>query len=114
MPSSDTQFKPGNSGGPGRGKRLPQDMLDLLECATPKAIQTAIAALDAERPVVVGSGDSAHCEMVPDWDLRLKASEAVLNRRWGKVAQAITGEDGGPIQIQATDLLGILQKMTSK
>jgi hypothetical protein len=31
---------------------------------------------------------------------RVSAAEALLNRGWGKPAQPLTGEDGGPILIQ--------------
>ena len=30
---------------------------------------------------------------------RVKAAEAILDRGWGKPAQAITGEDGGPLAV---------------
>lgn len=32
-------------------------------------------------------------------DVRLRAAVALLDRAWGKPAQAVTGEDGGPIAI---------------
>ncbi len=42
--------------------------------------------------------------MVPDHGERIKAANALLDRRYGKPNQAITGEDGGPLQVQNVDL----------
>lgn len=55
-------------------------------------------ALEAERAVVVGSGDNAMVEMVPDSDLRLKAFREALDRYFGKPKQSVdvgTGGEGG-------------------
>lgn len=37
---------------------------------------------------------------------RVSAAEALLNRGWGKAVQAITGEDGGPIQVSVVRFTG--------
>lgn len=86
----------------------------MLEAATPKAAKTLIDALDAEYAVVVGGGRDAadHIEMVADYDLRVKAANAILDRMYGKPAQEITGPDGNPavVSIDLASMLGRLLK----
>lgn len=55
---------------------------ELARAHTEKAIQTLVDALDNERTAVA-------------------AATALLDRGWGKAAQAITGEDGGAIVTEA-------------
>lgn len=56
-------------------------------------------ALDADRGVVVGSGENAMLEHVPDWDARLRAVREVLDRAYGRPKQALehTGPEGGAL-----------------
>lgn len=81
----------------------------MLAAATPKAAQTLIAALDAEYAVVVGGGDSARMEMVPDYELRVKAANAVLDRVYGRPTTVVAGEDG-PV-IVSVDLAAMLERI---
>jgi hypothetical protein len=83
----------------------------MLLAASPKAAERLIEALDAERAVVVPGGrDAAHVEMVPDFDMRIKAANAVLDRVFGKATQPITGEDGGPVRFDIAPFLERLAK----
>ncbi len=88
--TSDGRFGPGNKMGTGR-LAIPQHVREMLEAATPKAVQRLVEALDADKTV--------EGVTVPDHDMRTKAAEKLLDRRWGKPAQAITNEDGSPIRI---------------
>lgn len=83
----------------------------MLEARTKDAVDKLIQCLEAERAIVVGFGEAAHTEMVPDYDLQLKAANAILDRAYGKPAQAVTGDDGGPIQIHAVNLLDVLKSL---
>lgn len=103
------QFAPGNGGG-GR-KRMDPEVRSMLEARTKDAVDKLIQCLEAERVIVVGFGEAAHTEMVPDYDLQLKAANAILDRAYGKPAQAVTGDDGGPIQIHAVNLLDVLKSL---
>jgi hypothetical protein len=78
---------------------MPTEVREMLEAASPTAAKRLIQALDAERAIIVGHGDSSSVEMVPDFDLRLKAATALLDRLYGKPAQAITGDEGKPLRI---------------
>ena len=112
MAREDGQFKPGNPGG-GR-KKLPEPVREMLEAKTEHAAERLIEALDAERAVVVPGGRDvpSSIEMVPDYDMRLKASSALFDRLYGKPSQAITGEDVGPRKVDASaGLLEALKRM---
>lgn len=95
------RFTSGNTG----GGRKPMDpaVKEMLLAATPQAAQRLIDALDAERAVVVPGGkDAGTVEKVPDFDMRIKAANSILDRVYGKPTVAITGEDGGPLKIEAS------------
>jgi hypothetical protein len=85
---------------------------EMLKAATPRAAKTLIDALDAERPVVVGRGRDApdEIEMVADYELRVKAANAILDRMYGKPAQEIIGAEGGPVTV-AVDLASLLGRL---
>jgi hypothetical protein len=55
--------------------------------------------------VIVGRGEDAYAERIPDYDLRLKAAGAALDRVYGKPKQAteLTGAEGGPIEHASVD-----------
>lgn len=69
---------------------------EMLQAATPKAAQALIAALDAERAVVLSDGVDLgqRIEFVPDHDMRIKAANAIFDRVHGKPAQAVTDAEG--------------------
>lgn len=74
MPSKDTQFKKGQSGNP-RGKTpVPKDIKEMLKGATPDACRLLCNTINDE---------SAKLE------LRIKCSEIVLDRVYGKPQQAV-------------------------
>jgi hypothetical protein len=88
----------------GGRRRLGDGELTLLGDAQAPAIQALIEALQAERTYVIGEGASARLETAPDHGERIRAANSLLDRWGGKPAQAITGDDGGPIEIANVDL----------
>jgi hypothetical protein len=66
---------------------VPQEVKDMLHAATPKAAQTLIAAMDA-----------TDAEGLPDWPMRTKAADAILNKTVGKTT-VLTTEDGKPTRM---------------
>jgi hypothetical protein len=57
--------------------------------------------------VVVGQGESAELELIPDHDARIKAARELLDRAYARTRQALehTGEGGRPIEVaRSTDL----------
>ena len=76
-------FGEGQSGNPaGRPQRVSHVRI-LARAQTEKAVEALIAALDDENSRV-----------------RVAAAEAILDRGWGRPAQALTGEDGeGPAEL---------------
>ncbi len=99
------QWKPGVAGSRNGGRRrLSDGALTLLGDNQVPAIQALVEALAAERTFLLGSGDDARLETAPDHDARIKAANSLLDRWGGKPAQAITGEDGGPVEISNVDL----------
>jgi hypothetical protein len=91
------RFAKGNKSG-GR-KPMPPEMKELLAAATPKAAQRLIEALDA-----IDLGE-------PDHEMRVKAANAILDRIYGKPAQAVVGDDGGPLRIDI-GVVDILKKLS--
>lgn len=91
------RFALGNKQG-GR-PRMDPEVRTMLEGKTKDAVEKLIQCLEAERAIVVGNGKDAHTEMVPDYDLQLKAANAILDRAYGKPAVALTDGDGGPLRM---------------
>jgi HEAT repeat protein len=71
-------FEPGKSGNPSGRPKENGYVRELARAHTERAIQALVDALDDERT-------------------RVAAATALLDRGYGKPAQAITGEDGGAI-----------------
>jgi hypothetical protein len=86
---------------PGGRPRVSKTNTDMLHALTPKVIQRWAEGLDAERPVVVGNGPHAHMAMVPDMTERRQSGKQIWEALYGKPAQEITGNDGGPLFGQA-------------
>lgn len=101
------------------GGRNPEGERLRKECrkVTDKVIRAWIEALGAEKPVVVSDGaeSGSHIEYVVDHDVRIKAANALADRGYGRPAQAITGEDGGPVQVDGSaGLLEALKRLADK
>lgn len=77
-------FKPGQSGNPSGRPKNPIDVIALAKAHTPLAINqlVRIASSPVSPPAAV-----------------VAASVAILDRGWGRPAQAITGSDGQPLAI---------------
>lgn len=71
-------FKPGQSGNPNGRRKEDTRVKELARAQTERAIEALVKALDDDRT-------------------RVAAAVALLDRGWGKAAQALTGEDGGAI-----------------
>lgn len=65
----------------------------MLSAAAPKAIKRLIDGLDAIQFVGMEGRPEPH------WKERREAALAILDRRYGKPVQAVSGEDGGPLRI---------------
>lgn len=76
------RFAPGHSGNP--GGRLRDDVRPLAREYGAEAIDKLVAIMRDGEPEVA-----------------LRAAVALLDRGWGKPAQAITGDGGGPIALSA-------------
>jgi hypothetical protein len=94
----------GKLGGRPPNPRPAEILRQRIEADIDKWYDVLIEAREAERAVVVGHGEHAEVEMVPEYGTRLAAFREALDRAWGKPKQAteITGADGGPVQV--TDL----------
>lgn len=77
-------WKPGESGNPGGRPRVIADVRTLAQKHTRQAIETLVKLLNARSEMV-----------------RTVAANSLLDRAVGRPAQAITGPDGGPIQLEA-------------
>ena len=77
-------FKKGQSGNPAAGRRHHSELIKLARSHSVEALETMVAIMRNQR----------HPK------LALKAAELILDRAWGRVPHAITGEGGeGPVKI---------------
>lgn len=65
--------------------KAPLEIKSLARAHTMKAIQTLVDVM--EHPKTPAAS-------------RVMASQALLDRGWGKAAQVLTGEEGGPLKIE--------------
>ncbi len=87
MAKEDTQFKPGQSGNPAGGGARPRLFLD--------ALNRSIAQDDGKKLRQAAEKLIALAVKGEAWAIQMLAE-----RLDGKVAQAITGEGGGPVQFE--------------
>jgi hypothetical protein len=87
----------------GRQKRptVPQLLRQQIEDQAGEIMATYFEALQAEKPVVVGNGPHAKLELVPDPSVRMRASDSLLDRVYGRPKQTteVTGHDGGAVRV---------------
>lgn len=76
------RFHPGRSGNPGGRPKAIADLRDMAREYSQAAIETLASALHAE-----------------DERVRVAAAVALLDRAWGKPAQAVAGPDGEPLPL---------------
>lgn len=89
---------------------MPTAVRQLLIDATPKAAKAYIDALDAER---IWTDQQGGEHSAPDHGIRVAAATAILDRVCGKPSQAVTGEDGGPIQVDV-GIIGVLRRLAGE
>ena len=80
-------FQPGQSGNPSGRPKVNGELQELARKHTGAALKALIEALTDER-------------------LKVQAASALLDRGWGKPAQALTGGDGGDLMIQIVTGVG--------
>lgn len=78
------KFQKGQSGNPGGRPKEAGEVKELARAHTAEAIKTLASIMRAKRTPSAA---------------RVAAANALLDRGWGKAPQAITGEDGGPVQV---------------
>jgi hypothetical protein len=90
---------------PGAGRPRKPRVVDVIRERIEQDMEPVIAALvdalSADRGVVVGAGESAELELIPDHAARIAAARELLDRAYGRARQAleVTGEDGGPVAL---------------
>lgn len=102
---ADVREKAGFIAANGKGGRKPNPtplgtLRDRVEGEIDKWLAPYEEGLQAVQAVVVGNGPTATLEVVPDYKTRMRASDAVLDRIYGRPKQTteLTGEGGGPIE----------------
>src|SRR5258706_1133274 len=104
-------WKPGESGTPGGRARMPAEVKEMLQCATPRAVQRLVEALDAEF-VVHYKGEEVGSYV--DHSRRLEAVQILLDRLFGRPIQSVAGEDGQPLTIDlGAQLIEAIRKLAS-
>lgn len=80
------RFVPGKSGNPGGRPKIPQDVKDAIRAACPKAVSVLVGLLDDKKSLI-----------------RLEAAKTLLDRGYGKPAQAqdITLDMTGSLDVTA-------------
>lgn len=78
-------FQKGQSGNPGGRPKEDSEVKALARTAGPEAIDKLVELMRGE-----------------DKRTALAAAQALLDRGYGKPAQAITGDEGGPVEIAVT------------
>lgn len=72
-----------------RYPRLREVMAQKIEASADRILDAQLEALNAERGIVVGDGDDAVLELVPDYLTRLRAGDTLLSRALGKPGQSL-------------------------
>jgi hypothetical protein len=101
------------AGAAGRRPRVVDVIRERIEEDIEPVIAALVDALTADRGVVVGQGENATVESVPDHDARIKAARELLDRAYGRARQALehTGEAGRPIEVARS---ADLRKLTNE
>lgn len=106
------RFPKGVSGNPKGRSKLSDEVRDILKAATKPAAEKLVKGLEATKHVTVGFGKEAFLEEVPDFDMQVKCANHILDRVAGKPAQAITGEEGGPVEVSGSEeLIAALKRL---
>lgn len=100
--STEHAQKFGPLGGRPRAPRVIDILRERAEERAEEILEVYFGALDASKPIAVGSGQDMMVEYEPDHATRLRAAEAIHDRSYGKPRQEITGADGAPLQLEVT------------
>ncbi len=99
-------------GGPQEGSGRPRNpravdiLRERLEQQADAVLNVLWDGLEADTHTVVGSGESAELEILPDHRVRLLAAKEILDRAYGRPKQAteVSGVGGDAIKVQAADM----------
>lgn len=83
---NSTSFKPGQSGNPSGRPKIPEEFKELAKRYSVPALRKVIEIMESPNS---------------DYKDKLKASEIIMDRAWGKSTQAISGPEEGPIQTES-------------
>jgi hypothetical protein len=95
----------GKLGGRPRLPRPHERLREIVEAELEDWLAPYREALEAQRAIVVGTGDDAELELVPDHRVRMRATREVLDRVYGRpriVSELeVSGPGGDPIRLEA-------------
>jgi hypothetical protein len=87
----DGRFAKGKSGNPGGRPKENEELRLLAQQYTERSIARLAYWMESENPKA-----------------SVAAANALLDRAWGKPAQAITGKDGGPLDVNVNEVRGAI------
>ncbi len=97
--SADTKFKKGQSGNPG---------------GRPKAVKEALEAFRDSNDLLRLRMRLMEIAMSDNYQAANAAIKEWHDRAYGKPAQAITGEDGGPVKVESAAVLELVKRLAGE
>lgn len=85
-----------------RQPRVVDALREQVEAHVAEIIGPLFEALEADKPIVVGNGPTAHVEMHPDHRTRIQAIQEIMDRVYGKSKQ--TTEHTGQVAFQPVEV----------
>lgn len=96
----------GKLGGRPKNPRAVDVLRDKLEAEIDAWLDVLVDAREAQKAIVVGAGEGAFLELIPDYTVRLRAFQEAFDRVYGKPKQAteLSGPGGDPIRTEGDAL----------